>query len=208
MPRPRKDQEGPSAVERMEAAFWDTLAEKPYSQITVSEIAKRAHVNKNAFYYHFSGLFDLASQSISNTLPRDLARILLMSEEGPEDATKGFIEEIRRNPELEEDANKVLLLVGKNGSHELVNVLKDLIMNAWLDLFDLSNEELSFETRTIIKFTLGGLIEVLSDEEILKPYETPIQAALQGGIADFAAQNVVQVLELAASDRNRATLVN
>ena len=56
MARPRKDQEGPTAVERMEEAFWEILAEKPYAQITVSEIAKRAQVNKNAFYYHFDGL--------------------------------------------------------------------------------------------------------------------------------------------------------
>ena len=52
MARPRKDQEGPTAVERMEEAFWEILAEKPYAQITVGEIAKRAQVNKNAFYYH------------------------------------------------------------------------------------------------------------------------------------------------------------
>ena len=29
MARPRKDQEGPTAVERMEEAFWEILAEKP-----------------------------------------------------------------------------------------------------------------------------------------------------------------------------------
>ena len=46
MARPRKDQEGPTAVERMEEAFWEILAEKPYAQITVGEIAKRAQVNK------------------------------------------------------------------------------------------------------------------------------------------------------------------
>ena len=33
MARPRKDQEGPTAVERMEEAFWEILAEKPYAQI-------------------------------------------------------------------------------------------------------------------------------------------------------------------------------
>ena len=54
MPRPRKDQEGPSAVERMEEAFWNALAEKPYAKMTVGDIAQRAQVNKNAFYYHYS----------------------------------------------------------------------------------------------------------------------------------------------------------
>ena len=61
MARPRKDQEGPTAVERMEEAFWEILAEKPYAQITVGEIAKRAQVNKNAFDYHFDGVGALAA---------------------------------------------------------------------------------------------------------------------------------------------------
>ena len=66
MARPRKDQEGPTAVERMEEAFWEILAEKPYAQITVGEIAKRAQVNKNAFYYHFDGLGALAAQALDS----------------------------------------------------------------------------------------------------------------------------------------------
>ena len=74
MARPRKDQEGPTAVERMEEAFWEILAEKPYAQITVGEIAKRAQVNKNAFYYHFDGLGALAAQALDSMLPREMAR--------------------------------------------------------------------------------------------------------------------------------------
>ena len=75
MARPRKDQEGPTAVERMEETFWEILAEKPYAQITVGEIAKRAQVNKNAFYYHFDGLGALAAQALDNMLPREMARL-------------------------------------------------------------------------------------------------------------------------------------
>ena len=92
MARPRKDQEGPTAVERMEEAFWEILAEKPYAQITVGEIAKRAQVNKNAFYYHFDGLGALAAQALDSMLPREMARMLLMNG-GP---SKG-IDEIEAN---------------------------------------------------------------------------------------------------------------
>lgn len=132
MARPRKDQEGPTAVERMEEAFWEILAEKPYAQITVGEIAKRAQVNKNAFYYHFDGLGALAAQALDSMLPREMARMLLMNG-GP---SKG-IDEIEanallRNPDLKKRIDRALLVVGKNGSSELVATLKNLVMHTEL----------------------------------------------------------------------------
>ena len=143
MARPRKDQEGPTAVERMEEAFWEILAEKPYAQITVGEIAKRAQVNKNAFYYHFDGLGALAAQALDSMLPREMARMLLMNG-GP---SKG-IDEIEanallRNPDLKKRIDRALLVVGKNGSSELVATLKNLVMHTWFDLFHVDETRLS-----------------------------------------------------------------
>ena len=142
MARPRKDQEGPTAVERMEEAFWEILAEKPYAQITVGEIAKRAQVNKNAFYYHFDGLGALAAQALDSMLPREMARMLLMNG-GP---SKG-IDEIEanallRNPDLKKRIDRALLVVGKNGSSELVATLKNLVMHTWFDLFHVDDDRI------------------------------------------------------------------
>ena len=161
MARPRKDQEGPTAVERMEEAFWEILAEKPYAQITVGEIAKRAQVNKNAFYYHFDGLGALAAQALDNMLPREMARMLLMNG-GP---SKG-IDEIEanallRNPDLKKRIDRALLVVGKNGSSELVATLKNLVMHTWFDLFHVDETRLSSEAMVVVRFTLGGLVEIM-----------------------------------------------
>ena len=100
MARPRKDQEGPTAVERMEEAFWEILAEKPYAQITVSEIAKRAQVNKNAFYYHFDGLGALAAQALDNMLPREMARMLLMNGDPSRGVDETEAGALLRDPDL------------------------------------------------------------------------------------------------------------
>ena len=35
-------------------------------------------MNKNAFYYHYSSLYALAERAIDNTLPRELARMVLL----------------------------------------------------------------------------------------------------------------------------------
>ena len=128
MARPRKDQEGPTAVERMEEAFWEILAEKPYAQITVGEIAKRAQVNKNAFYYHFDGLGALAAQGAGQHAPaRDGAHVA--------DERRAFErhrrdrgERLAAQPRPEKRIDRALLVVGKNGSSELVATLKNLVM--------------------------------------------------------------------------------
>ena len=42
---------------------WQLLKEKPFTKITIAEIVKRCHVNRNTFYYHFHGMEDLVERS-------------------------------------------------------------------------------------------------------------------------------------------------
>ncbi|MCD8199877.1 MAG: TetR family transcriptional regulator, partial [Coriobacteriaceae bacterium] len=77
MARPRKEQDGPSALERMEEAFWEELEEKPYAKITVTDIVKKAQVNRNAFYYHHDDLDDLAHKAVSNLLLAGGANVIV-----------------------------------------------------------------------------------------------------------------------------------
>ena len=46
--------------------FWEILEEKPYSKITVQEIADRCQVNRNTFYYHFQDIPTLAANSVQD----------------------------------------------------------------------------------------------------------------------------------------------
>lgn len=55
MPRPRHDSEVLPAKERLENAFWELLADRDYRKITVTDVVSEAGVNRNSFYYHFSG---------------------------------------------------------------------------------------------------------------------------------------------------------
>ena len=61
MPRPRRDSEILPAKERLENAFWELLSEREYRKITVTDIVRTADVNRNSFYYHFTGLPELAA---------------------------------------------------------------------------------------------------------------------------------------------------
>lgn len=206
MPRPRKDQEGPSAVERMEEAFWQALSEKPYAKITVGEIAQRAHVNKNAFYYHFDGLQSLAEQALDHMLPREIARMLLMRGGLPEDMDDAQIRALANEPGLKKRLDRALLVVGKHGSSELVSTLKSLVMQTWFDLFKVDESRLSSEAMVVVRFTLGGLIEVMSDEACHGSNANPIQTILGSSIAATASAKVVETLRAAANEdpRNQA----
>lgn len=64
MPRPRHDSEVLPAKERLENAFWELLADRDYRKITVTDVVSEAGVNRNSFYYHFSGLPELADSAI------------------------------------------------------------------------------------------------------------------------------------------------
>lgn len=84
MPRPRRDSEILPAKDRLENAFWELLSEREYNKITVTDIVRTADVNRNSFYYHFSGLPELATPPpqlpktalICGTIPDAFAFIL------------------------------------------------------------------------------------------------------------------------------------
>lgn len=196
MPRPRKDQEGPSAVERMEQAFWEALAEKPYDKISVGEIAKRAHVNKNAFYYHYSGLHILAAQAIDNTLPREFARMILLGNDLNLDVAMASA--IPRSDDLERRANRIRLVAGAHGSRALNALLKDRILRAWLDIFAVPEANLDRQAVMTLEFALGGILEVIGNERLLEDGETLPQALFGLDIAKSTAEAVMSTLRAAA----------
>ena len=49
-------------------AFSELLKEKPFEQITVTEIARKAGLNRQTFYYHFRDLYDLIAFSVKRRI--------------------------------------------------------------------------------------------------------------------------------------------
>lgn len=194
MPRPRKNQEGPSATERMEDAFWEALAEKPYGKISVGEIARRSHVNKNAFYYHYDNLYALAAQAIDGILPRELARMILLS-----NGLDGIpVEAIAASPDIKRRSDRARLVAGPHGSHELAALLKSRILAAWLDICGVAESDLDREALLSIKFALGGLMEVIGDEQFLYGTKSVPEALFGSAIMKNTSKTVLATLQSAA----------
>ena len=49
-------------------ALEDLLRKKPLSELTVTEIAERAGVNRQTFYYHFRNIDDLIKWTVENDI--------------------------------------------------------------------------------------------------------------------------------------------
>lgn len=58
---------------RLAEAYRELIGELPVSKVSVSAVARRAGVSRQAFYYHFNGLSDLASWALRQRLNHAVA---------------------------------------------------------------------------------------------------------------------------------------
>lgn len=125
MPRPRRDSEILPAKERLENAFWELLAERNYHKITVTDIVRVADVNRNSFYYHFSGLPELADSAILHAVENTPIPSRPGANFNPDDEWRKHITALLRNPDQRQRLDRLALLAGPHSSPELIESLRD-----------------------------------------------------------------------------------
>lgn len=138
MARPPKNAEGPSATERMELAFWDCMKEMPFSEITVRDIVSRANVNRNSYYYHYDSMWDLAQASVEHADFAAVARVLL----------EGFVADEATDADgiaaqAQKGFDHLRVLASENGNQRLLEDAKRSVVNEWLALFELREDQAS-----------------------------------------------------------------
>lgn len=162
MPRPRRDSNIPPARERMESAFWGLLADREYRRITVTDIVHRAKVNRNSFYYHFSGLPELADAAILNEV-----RTAPLIQEAPDPTVdpqeqwRKRITHFMNSPREQQRLDRLALLAGPHSSPELVESLHDFARMSLIQTLDLDADRLDLKTDLLLDFTAGGLLTIL-----------------------------------------------
>lgn len=177
MARPRKDQVGPTALERMREVFWELLEEKPYSAITVKLITQRAGVNHNTFYYHFQNIDDMAMRFFEDNVPAKLVDMVV-------DAFMGGsidIALVGKEPNIEEHYRRIRAVM-RSGSPTLMQLGKERLMRSWMERAGLGEDELSAADKARINYVWGGITAVVGSEEA-KSIDDYV-ALLQSGIVD------------------------
>lgn len=157
MGRPAKNA-GPSAVTRMEEAFFELLQDLPFEKITVRMVTEVAGVNRNSFYYHYSNLTDLARSAVDHLLipeiPRALAAGLALDSEP--------FDRLLSTEDGRARVAHVFTVIGSNSTTELRDLLKDAVIEVWLGVLSLDRGDLNEEALRTFQFALGGIFELLS----------------------------------------------
>ena len=112
MPRPRRDSEILPAKDRLENAFWELLSEREYNKITVTDIVRTADVNRNSFYYHFSGLPELADSAILHAVEDTPMPGMPGRDFNPDTEWRKHVTALLRDPEQRQRLDRLALLAG------------------------------------------------------------------------------------------------
>ena len=187
MGRPRASEEGPSARERIEGAFWELLEERPFEELTVTDIAAAAHVNRNTFYYHFDGIEDLARTVIETMIPTQFIQALIGG------ITMGHIDMalIAGDDMTEMPYERVRLLV-RSRSKWLGGLVRDEVLGLWIERLGLDSKAFTERDWCRINFVWNGILGVLATDG-LESFEDYC-AVLDSGIADAGASLMRSVL--------------
>ncbi len=188
MARPRKDQEGPSAKERLEAAYWELLAEGPSESISVKELIARARVNRNTFYYHYADIDEMAVELIAKNLPREFFGTFLRMIACGDFNTR----ELREIGNLDEHFARVQLIL-RHGSPRLIGLGKEEVLACLLEMIGTKREELTKEDLASVDFIWGGVSSLMAGEQVhcLDDYLD----ALEGGIAAAVSPLLLGILK-------------
>lgn len=149
MARPRKDQEGACAKERIAEAFWSMLFEMQYEDIKIVPLAKRAKVSPNTLYYHFNGLMEVARFAIAQDMAPEV--IITIFEDGGADGKN-----LR-----EDDRFQHVVRIAQCGNAELEDLLAASIRDAWLAKMGVSEDELTASQALDLNFIFGGVMSML-----------------------------------------------
>jgi len=161
MPRPRRDSEILPAKDRLENAFWELLSEREYNKITVTDIVRTADVNRNSFYYHFSGLPELADSAILHAVEDTPMPGVPGRDFNPDTEWRKPVTALLRDPEQRQRLDRLALLAGPHSSPELVSSLKEFGRLTMISVLGLDADNLDLKTDLMLDFTVGGMLAVL-----------------------------------------------
>ncbi len=186
MPRPRRDSEILPAKDRLENAFWELLSEREYNKITVTDIVRTADVNRNSFYYHFSGLPELADSAILHAVEDTPMPGMPGRDFNPDTEWRKHVTALLRDPEQRQRLDRLALLAGPHSSPELVSSLKEFGRLTMISVLGLDADNLDLKTDLMLDFTVGGMLSVLQRWPKLHE-QLPIDTVFNEDVAVLAA---------------------
>lgn len=172
------------------AALVDLLQEKPLDKITVTDVVRRAEINRGTFYAHYTDIPDVVHHWISQTFSR-IRDAISQQPRQLEDVPQVLLLKVQMI--LEEDLEFYRKIMNSNASvlmqEQLVNtVLEYLFQNE--EAFGFGNHE---EYVITMRFCAGGLSNLYRDwfagklsyslDELTRKAEMLLQNVLAGSLS-------------------------
>ncbi len=169
-----------STAEKMDAALMEILKTKSFEYITVSEICKKAGVNRSTFYLHYENTRNLLEETIRNMTDDFISyfvsdgKILPMNFEESQKDKLVFITENYLMPYLSyfKENRKIFLTLLENrelfGFEETYKKLFDNIFDPILDVFKYPESERKY----VMAFYLNGINSIVTEwikDDCIKP---------------------------------------
>lgn len=190
MARPKRDSGQMPALERMEEAFWQLLAERPFDKITITALSKGAGVNHNLIYYYFENLEDLARQmferNMAGNLPQQLLSVILEGVASHEP----FLEDAQ----LLRRVGRVRLCMRSDNAF-LNGLIRERLQREWLAAVGMDRTQLSAQQQVDLDFLVSGIIAVVGSrhfeenlEAVATLYQRPLGKALAATLKGLAQE--------------------
>ncbi len=158
MPKPREDRRVTHTKAVLKKSLLELLLEKPITRITVTDVCRRADINRGTFYAHYVDPEDLLRQIESNMKEALTQALALFGNEEPEYVLPAVCNVLTSDKEL------CLVLFGDYGDkdflHELVDMVRDSAIEYWRSVTpELSQSQLEL----LFTFCANGLAALIRD---------------------------------------------
>lgn len=167
---PKKTWEG--CVQRLYDAFWSLLEEKPYAQISVSELLARAGVSRGDFYYHYKNLVDMSKCAVEDEAKNweDLTSLFLNFDEAnievASDQIYYYLSSICRQNSLK--AKRLSTLISPHGSMYLVECFREGFKDYIAKYRNLDVEKFTDMQKILFEGVVGFSTSLLVHLDLLK----------------------------------------
>ncbi len=200
MSRPRKEDVKVPVRRRIAQALWEAMAEMPYEDIRVMELAKRAGINHNMIYYYYKSVREMAMDALTTELAdRRLQDALYDLLTGADTDAAASLAQRRRSkedaPKTPAEKLQIAQLYAAADADGLRKALEDEILNGWLSKIGLKKDQLTAEEQLSLSFLLGGLADLLAAPDakktpavLLAAAEGPVQEAFGSVLKALAAR--------------------
>ena len=137
-------------------AFTVLMKEKGFQTLTVSDITRKASINRGTFYLHYVDKYDLL-EKLEDDLLNDLTEILLKKYDNHFDKPKEIIP-YQALYYVKEDFDFIQVLISKNGDMSFINRFKELLQKSMKE---------NILKAGILNFSRKGLPEDYANEILL-----------------------------------------